>query len=337
MGFSKGTSMTTTYRAFVLSKDGDTVGAAIQHRNMSTLGDGNVTIRVAWSSINYKDGLATLSKGGIVRDYPRVPGIDLSGIVTESSDARFKEGESVLVTGFGTGVSHDGGYAEYARVPGDWVIRCPENLSPREAMIFGTAGFTAALAIQRLEHQGIKPESGPILVTGASGGVGSMAISMLSKLGYEVHASTGKTAEHNYLKQLGASIILSRDDVSTQGRPLEKEKWAGALDQVGGDTLSWILSTLKYEGAVACTGLTGGVKFRSTVMPLLLRGVSVLGVDSVMYPASSRATLWQRIAGELRPDHLELIAEELDLEHIAPVLQQILKGNIRGRRIVKLD
>ncbi|SVD47858.1 uncharacterized protein METZ01_LOCUS400712 [marine metagenome] len=193
------------------------------------------------------------------------------------------------------------------------------------------------MAIQRLEHQGIKPESGPILVTGASGGVGSMAISMLSKLGYEVHASTGKTAEHNYLKQLGASTILSRDDVSTEGRPLEKGKWAGAVDQVGGDTLSWILSTLEYEGAVACTGLTGGVKFRSTVMPLLLRGVSVLGVDSVMYPAGSRATLWQRMAGELRPDHLELIAKELDLEHIAPVLQQILKGNIRGRIIVKLD
>ena len=329
--------MTNIYRAFVLSKDGDTVGTNIEQRNMSMLGDGNVTIRVAWSSINYKDGLATLSKGGIVRDYPRVPGIDLSGIVTESSDSRFKEGESVLVTGFGTGVSHDGGYAEYARVPGDWVVRCPENLSPREAMIFGTAGFTSALAIQRLEHQGIKPESGPILVTGASGGVGSMAISMLSKLGYEVHASTGKTAEHNYLKELGASTILSRDDVSTEGRPLEKGKWAGAVDQVGGNTLSWILSTLEYEGAVACTGLTGGVKFRSTVMPLLLRGVSVLGVDSVMYPVGSRAALWQRMAGELRPDHLELIAEELDLEQIAPILQQILKGEIRGRRIVKLE
>jgi acrylyl-CoA reductase (NADPH) len=329
--------MTNTYRAFVLSKDGDTVGSDIEQRNMSMLEAGNVTIRVAWSSINYKDGLAALSKGGIVRDYPRVPGIDLSGAVTESADSRFKEGESVLVTGFGTGVSHDGGYAEYARVPGDWVVKCPENLPPREAMIFGTAGFTAALAIQRLEHQGIKPASGPILVTGATGGVGSMTISMLSKLGYEVHASTGKTAEHNYLKLLGANTILSRDDVNTEGRPLEKEKWAGAVDQVGGDTLSWILSTLEYGGAVACTGLTGGAKFRSTVMPLLLRGVSVLGVDSVMYPAGPRAALWHRMAEELKPDNLELIAEELDLSQILPVLQEILKGTIRGRRIVKLD
>tara|TARA_Y100000588_G_scaffold319219_1_gene349164 strand:- start:202 stop:1197 length:996 start_codon:yes stop_codon:yes gene_type:complete len=329
--------MTQTYQALVLVKDGESINGELRTLDLPTLGENDVRIKVLWSSVNYKDGLATLPNGGVVREYPRVPGIDLAGIVAASDDSRFKEGETVLATGFGTGVSHDGGYAKYATIPGDWVLKCPKNMSPREAMIFGTAGFTAALALERLEHEGLQPSSGPILVTGATGGVGSMAISLLSKLGYEVHASTGKKNEQNYLETLGATRILTREEVSEKSRPLEKGKWAGAIDQVGGTTLSWILSNLRYQGAVACTGLTGGVKYSSTVLPLLLRSVSILGVDSVMYPHHLRPKLWDRMANELKPDNLELMATELVLQETLPVLKEILKGQVRGRKIVRVD
>ena len=329
--------MTGIYQALLLSKEKEAVRGELKTQNLPDLDENDVRIKISWSSVNFKDGLATLPNGGVVRDYPRVPGIDLAGKVAASNDSRFKEGETVLVTGFGTGVSHDGGYAEYATVPGDWVVKCPENMSPREAMIFGTAGFTAALALERLEHEGVKPSSGPILVTGATGGVGSMAIGMLSKVGYEVHASTGKESEHNYLKTLGAETILAREEVSTKNAPLEKGKWAGAIDQVGGTTLSWILSSLQYQGAVACTGLTGGVKYSSTVLPLLLRSVSILGVDSVMYPGNLRAKLWDRMANEIQPDNIELIGAEITLQETLPVLKKILKGEVRGRQIIKID
>jgi len=332
----KGKAMTGIYKALVLSKKGETVHGELKTLDLPDLDENKVRVKISWSSINYKDGLATLPNGGVVKDYPRVPGIDFSGKIAASNDSRFKEGETVLVTGFGTGVSHDGGYAEYATVPGDWVVKCPENMPPREAMMFGTAGFTAALALERLEHEGINPSSGPILVTGATGGVGSMAVSMLSKVGYEVHASTGKESEHNYLKTLGANTILTREDVSTKGHPLEKGKWAGAIDQVGGATLSWVLSSLQYQGAVACTGLTGGIKYGSTVLPLLLRGVSILGVDSVMYPRHLRPKLWDRMANELKPENIELIAEELTLPETLPVLKTILKGQVRGRKIIRV-
>ncbi len=328
--------MTGIYQALVLSKNGETVCGELKTLDLPDLDDNKVRVKISWSSINYKDGLATLPNGGVVRDYPRVPGIDFSGKIAASNDPRFQEGEAVLVTGFGTGVSHDGGYAEYATVPSEWVVKCPENMSSRETMIFGTAGFTAALALERLEHEGIKPSSGPILVTGATGGVGSMAVSMLSKVGYEVHASTGKESEHNYLKTLGAKVILTRDEVSAKSHPLEKGKWAGVVDQVGGTTLSWALSNLQYQGAVACTGLTGGVKYSSTVLPLLLRGVSILGVDSVMYPGNLRAKLWNRMANELKPDNIELIAAEITLRETLPVLKEILKGQVRGRKIVSI-
>ena len=329
--------MTATYQALLLSKEEEVVRGELKTQNLPDLDENDVRIKISWSSVNYKDGLATLPNGGVVRDYPRVPGIDLAGKVAASNDPRFKEGETVLATGFGTGVSHDGGYAEYATIPGDWVVKCPENMSPRKAMIFGTAGFTAALALERLEHEGITPSSGPILVTGATGGVGSMAIGMLSKVGYEVHASTGKESEHNYLKTLGAETILAREEVSTKNAPLEKGKWAGAIDQVGGTTLSWILSSLQYQGAVACTGLTGGVKYSSTVLPLLLRGVSILGVDSVMYPGNLRAKLWDRMANEIQPDNIELIGTEITLQETLPVLKKILEGEVRGRKIIKID
>ena len=329
--------MTGTYQALLLSKEEEVVRGELKTQNLPDLDENDVRIKISWSSVNYKDGLATLPNGGVVRDYPRVPGIDLAGKVAASNDPRFKEGATVLATGFGAGVSHDGGYAEYATIPGDWLVKCPKNMSPRKAMIFGTAGFTAALALERLEHEGITPSSGPILVTGATGGVGSMAIGMLSKLGYEVHASTGKESEHNYLKTLGAKTVLAREEVSTKNAPLEKGKWAGAIDQVGGTTLSWILSSLQYQGAVACTGLTGGVKYSSTVLPLLLRSVSILGVDSVMYPGNLRAKLWDRMANEIQPDNIELIGAEITLQETLPVLKKILKGEVRGRQIIKID
>ena len=328
--------MTQTYQALVLLRNGETVSGELKSQDFPLLEENEIRIKVSWSRVNYKDGLATLPNGGVVNDYPRVPGIDLAGIVAASNDSRFKEGETVLVTGFGTGVSHDGGYAEYATIPGDWVVKCPGNMSPREAMIFGTAGFTAALALERLEHEGIKPSSGPILVTGATGGVGSMAVSILSKIGYEVHASTGKESEHSYLKTLGAKTILRRQDVSEKSHPLEKGKWAGAIEQVGGATLSWVLSSLQYQGAVACTGLTSGVKYSSTVLPLLLRGISILGVDSVMYPGHLRPKLWDRMANELKPDNIELIGTEITLKETLPILKEILKGQVRGRKIVRI-
>lgn len=329
--------MTDTYRALCVDKPGDDTVIELVEREMSALPDGDVTIRVAWSSVNYKDGLATLAKGGVVRTYPLVPGIDLAGTVVTSSDSRFAEGDEVLITGFDLGVAHDGGFAEYARVPADWVVAKPDGLSLRECMLFGTAGFTAALAVQALEAHGVTPDSGPVLVTGATGGVGSVAISMLSNLGIEVAASTGTETEHAYLKSLGASQILSREEVSAEGRPLDKSLWAGAIDQVGGSTLPWLMARMKYRGAIACTGLTGGIGYSSTVLPLLLRGVSILGIDSVMCPMAERPALWQRMASELKPRHLgDDMAVECDLDSLEAVLGTILKGATRGRTVVKL-
>lgn len=329
--------MAETYRALVVDKSDDGVSLALQERQAADLPEGEVTIRVAYSSVNYKDGLATLAKGGVARKHPLVPGIDLAGTVEGSSDSRFAEGDEVLITGFDLGVAHDGGFAELARVPGDWIVPKPDGLSLRECMAFGTAGFTAALAIRELEARGLTPEKGPVLVTGATGGVGSLAVSMLARRGYDIAASTGKADEHDYLRGLGAKTILSRDEVSAEGRPLDKEVYAAAIDQVGGTTLPWLLARLKYRGAVACTGLTGGFAYSSTVLPLLLRGVSILGIDSVMCPMSERPALWQRMAGELKPDGLaDTIAVETDLDGLPDVLGRILKAEVRGRTVVRL-
>lgn len=329
--------MADTYKAFVVDKQGDDVTTSLVERSLDDLPDGEVTIRVAFSSVNYKDGLATLAKGGVARTYPLVPGIDLAGTVTDSSDARFKAGDEVLITGFDLGVAHDGGFAEMARVPADWIVKKPDGLTLRDCMLFGTAGFTAGLAVQALEGIGVTPDKGPVLVTGATGGVGSVAVSMLANLGFEVAASTGKDSEHAYLKSLGASEILSRDEVSAESRPLDKGRFAGAIDQVGGSTLAWLMAHMNYRGAIACTGLTGGVAFKSTVLPLLLRGVSVLGIDSVMCPMAERPPLWDRMATDLRPNHLaDEIAVETDLDGLSDVLATILKGGVRGRTVVNL-
>ena len=329
--------MTESYRALVADKHGDAVSLKVVERPPASPGEGEVTIRVAFSSVNYKDGLATVAKSGVVRSYPLVPGIDLAGTVSDSGDSRFAEGDEVLVTGFALGVAHDGGFAEVATVPADWVVARPDGLDLRDCMALGTAGFTAALAIRQLEAHGLVPGNRPVLVTGATGGVGSLAVAMLAGLGYEVAASTGKSDVHDYLHGLGATTILSRDEVSAETRPIAKETFAAAIDQVGGSTLPWLLARLEYRGAVACTGLTGGAAYSSTVLPFLLRGASILGIDSVMCPMAERPALWRRMAGELKPAGLaETIATEIGLDGLPEVLGRILKGGVRGRTVVRL-
>lgn len=327
-----------SFRALVVNKTEAGFTAQVEETALATLPAGEVVIRVAYSSINYKDGLACTPNGKIVQSYPFVPGIDLAGTVVSSADARFREQDQVLVTGYDLGVSHDGGFSEYARVPADWVVPLPTGLSVRDAMILGTAGFTAALSIQALEDHGVNPERGPILVTGATGGVGSLAVAMLARRGYHVVASTGKEAEHAYLTELGAKEIVSRQDVSPEKvRPLEKQRWAGVIDPVGGNTLAYALSSTQYGGAVAVSGLTAGTQLTTTVLPFILRGVQLLGIDSVYCPMGKRERLWDRIAREWKPDSLErLVHREIGLAEIPTVAGDILAGRIRGRTLVKL-
>lgn len=327
-----------SFRALVVNKTEAGFTAQVEETALATLPAGEVVIRVAYSSINYKDGLACTPNGKIVQSYPFVPGIDLAGTVVSSADARFREQDQVLVTGYDLGVSHDGGFSEYARVPADWVVPLPTGLSVRDAMILGTAGFTAALSIQALEDHGVNPERGPILVTGATGGVGSLAVAMLARRGYHVVASTGKEAEHAYLTELGAKEIVSRQDVSPEKvRPLEKQRWAGVIDPVGGNTLAYALSSTQYGGAVAVSGLTAGTQLTTTVLPFILRGVQLLGIDSVYCPMGKRERLWERVAREWKPDSLErLVHREIGLAEIPTVAGDILAGRIRGRTLVKL-
>lgn len=328
--------MADTFRAFVVNKTADAFEAGVKELSRDDLPPGEVLIKVVYSGINYKDGLASTPDGQVVRKYPFVPGIDLAGHVVESSDRRFRENDEVIVTSYNLGVSHFGGFSEYARVPAAWVVKMPRGLSLREAMILGTAGFTAALAIHKLELNGLKPENGPVLVTGASGGVGSHAISMLSNLGYTVAASTGKKSEHDYLQSLGASEIMSRDEVSAEGKPLEKERWAGSVDSVGGNTFAYLVRTTKYSGSVASVGVTGGPKVTTTVFPFILRGVNVLGIDSVACPMDLRLNLWERLAGELKPKKLaEMVAGEVGLDELPEATAEILTGKVRGRLLVQ--
>ncbi|MFB5661228.1 acryloyl-CoA reductase [Alteribacillus sp. HJP-4] len=329
----------STFQAYVIDQTGEKeVTGSIQPFSVKDLPDGEVLVRVKYSSVNFKDGMASVADGGIVKNYPHVPGIDLSGVVEESDDIRFLPGDEVIVTSYELGVSHYGGFAEYARVPGDWVVPLPEGLTLKEAMIYGTAGFTAGLSVIRLEEEGILPESGTVAVTGATGGVGSMAVAMLSKLGYEVAASTGKESEHDYLKKLGAKEILAREEMQPERiRPLDKQRWAGAVDPVGGDTLAYLLSAMKYGGTVAVSGLTGGTKVPATVFPFILRGVNIAGIDSVYCPMERRKAVWQRLAGDLKVDELlETIADEITLEQLPETLHQILKGEVRGRKVVSM-
>ncbi len=331
--------MSTSFRAFVVNKTGDSFTSGLKELTAADLPAGEVLIKVAYSSVNYKDGLASIPEGKIVRSYPFVPGVDLSGVVVESGDPRFKPGDEVLATSYEIGVSHYGGYSEYARVKADWVVPLPAGLTFKEAMALGTAGFTAALAVHQLEKNGLKPQSGPVLVTGASGGLGSIAISILSSLGYTVSASTGKSSEHDYLQKLGASDFLDRQETSAESnRPLEKERWAGSVDSVGGSTLAYLIRTTRYAGSIASCGNTGGPNFSTTVFPFILRGINLLGIESVNCPMELRRELWQRLASDYKPRHLlDTIAHEVSLEDLPQALANVLKGGTRGRTIVKVS
>jgi acrylyl-CoA reductase (NADPH) len=317
-------------RAFVAEKRGDEVTRGVRDDfEIGELGEGDVLVKVAWSSVNYKDALATTAKGQVARISPLIPGIDLAGTDEDS-------GEEVLAHGYDLGVAHHGGYAECARVRTEWVVPLPDGLSARQAMMIGTAGYTAARCVIALEAAGLTPDAGPVLVTGASGGVGSTAVDILSARGYEVVASTGKDPE--YLRALGASEVISREEAAGDAsRPLEKSRWAGAVDCVGGELLAGVLRSLRYGGAVAACGNTGGVKLPATVLPFILRGVALLGVDSVQTPIKERTATWKRLATDLRPPNLEdSIAHETDLDGLEGVLTKILKGEISGRTVVRL-
>ena len=327
-----------SFRAFVVDKSEDSFSAEIAELDESRLPEGEVTLRVEWSDVNYKDGLACVRDGRVISSYPMTPGIDLAGSVIESNDDRFKEGDGVLVTGYDLGVGHPGGFAELARVPADWLVHLPDGLNAQEAMALGTAGFTAALSVYEFERNGIGPDSGPVLVTGATGGVGSTAVAMLAGLGYTVAASTGKDSEHAFLRSIGASEILSREEVSAEsGRPMEKARWAGAVDPVGGSTTAYLLRTTKPGGVVALSGLTGGTAIGTSVFPFILRGVKLVGIDSVYAPMPVREELWRRLGADLKPAGLlETIAEEITLEGVIGATAKILKGAIRGRTLVRL-
>ncbi len=329
--------MSATFRAFVVNKTADHFTAQVQTLTQDDLPLGEVLIHVAYSSVNYKDALACTSDGKVVRSYPFVPGIDLAGVVVESSDERFHAGDEVIATSYDLGVSHYGGFSEYARVRANWVVPLPQGLTLKEAMALGTAGFEAALAVHQLEKNGLTPERGPVLVTGATGGVGSIAVNILARLGHTVAASTGKQSEHAYLKELGASTILSREEVSAESnRPLEKELWAGSVDSVGGATLAYLIRTTKYGGSIAACGLTGGTTVNTTVFPFLLRGVNLLGIDSVFCPMGLRRELWQRLASDLKPTKLDSISREVTLDELPQVTASLLKGGVKGRTVVRL-
>lgn len=330
--------MEEKFKALVVNKTENDFTVQVQHLYLNDLPKGNVLIKVSYSGINYKDGLAATANGKIVRSYPFVPGIDLAGTVVSSSDSRFREGDQVIATSYEIGVSHFGGFSEYAQIPADWIVPLPDNLTLREAMIFGTAGFTAALSIVRLEENLLTPDKGKVLVTGATGGVGSLAAAMLAKLGYRVTASTGKASEHEFLTGLGVSEIITREDVfNGKIKALDKQIWAAAVDPVGGQTLAAILSKISYGGSVAVSGLAGGSEVPATVFPFILRGVNLLGIDSVYCPMETRKKVWQRMAAELKPERLsDLVYKEVSLEQLPEVLPLILKGQVRGRIIVKL-
>ncbi|MFB6365713.1 acryloyl-CoA reductase [Paenibacillus elgii] len=326
------------FRALVVDKTENQFLVGVQSLSLDDLSEGEVLIRVAYSGVNYKDGLAASPKGRVVRSYPIVPGIDLAGTVAASTDPRFREGDEVLATSYELGVGHSGGFSEYARVPAAWVIPLPKGLSHREAMILGTSGLTAALSVHRMEENGLRPENGPVLVTGATGGVGSHAVSMLAASGYEVTASTGKAQEHDYLRELGAGSILLREELYPETvKPLTKEQWVGAVDPVGGAALPHILSAIRRGGSVALSGLTGGAEFTAAVFPFILRGVNLLGIDSAYCPLPLRQRLWERMASDLKPPQLEaMVHVETTLDELPSALQHILQSGVRGKVVVKL-
>jgi putative YhdH/YhfP family quinone oxidoreductase len=324
-----------SFRAFTATTDGDDVRRELTTLTGSDLPDDGVLVAVERSSVNYKDALATVPKGRVARISPLVPGIDLAGTVAQSGVDGFPEGTEVIAHGYDLGVARHGGFAEYARVPAGYLVPLPDGLDLRQAMGIGTAGFTAALSVVQLEERGLRPEQGPVVVTGATGGVGSVAVGILAQRGYEVVASTGKADAHDYLRKLGASSIVDREELSGEGgRPLESQLWAGAVDCVGGVTLANVLARIRYGGAVAASGLTGGAALSTTVMPFILRGVALLGIDSVEAPIERRRAIWWQLGGAFRPRRLDDIIHDVPLTSVEPALDAVLGGRAVGRTVV---
>ena len=327
----------TSFRAFRIHQAGKGVEARLETLTLDDLGEGEVVIRGHYSGINYKDALAATGKGRILKRFPLVGGIDVAGEVVSSSDARYQPGDVVLVTGCGLSEEHDGGYAEYARVRGDWVIPIPSGLDPRSVMQLGTAGFTAGLAIHRLEHNGLAPDNGPVIVTGATGGVGSLAVDMLAGRGYRVTALTGKAEAADDLRALGAADVLGRGEFEMGSRPLEKAMWAGAVDNLGGETLAWLTRTMDWWGSIASIGLAQNHELHTTVMPFILRGANLLGVNSVATPRALRLEVWARLAAGLKPANLDKIAHRtVTLSELPSVFGEYIDGEVRGRTVVDL-
>jgi acrylyl-CoA reductase (NADPH) len=326
-----------TFRAIRIDKLDKGTSAAFVDFDESEMMDGDVTVRVTHSTLNYKDGLAITGKSPVVRRFPMIPGIDFSGIVETSATSSFKSGDAVVLTGFGVGEQHLGGFAQKARVKSDWLVPLPAGLSSEQAMAIGTAGFTAQLCVMALEKHGAKPTDGPVLVTGAAGGVGSIAVALLKKAGWHVIASTGRPEEADYLKRIGADEIIARQELSEPGRPLGKERWAAAVDSVGSHTLANVLAQTKYRGAVAACGLAQGLDLPATVAPFILRGVALLGVDSVQCPRDERLAAWQRLARDLDKDLLGMMTTHVAFSRTMDVAQEIVAGKVRGRIIIDME
>ena len=325
------------FKAIVITRTESGTAAALTNFDEQDLMDGDVTLRPEWSTVNYKDGLAITGKAPVVRRFPMIAGVDAAATVAASSHPAWQPGDQVLLNGWGCGETHLGMYAEQARVKGDWLVTLPAALTSRDAMAIGTAGFTAMLCVMALERAGIGPQSGPIIVTGAAGGVGSVAVALLSKLGYQVTASTGRLTETNYLEDLGASEVIARADLTGPARPLAKERWAGGIDTVGSTTLATVLSMTRYGGAVAACGLAGGMDLPTSVAPFILRGVSLLGIDSVMAPLTVRKEAWKRLAADLERHKLAKMIEEIGICDVIPAGKKIVEGGVRGRLVVKIQ
>jgi acrylyl-CoA reductase (NADPH) len=324
------------FQAFRVFDEAGTLQGRVVDVTLDELSAGDVVIRAAYSSVNYKDALAATGAGKIIRKLPLIAGIDVSGTVESSGDERFRKGDQVLATGYDLGVAHDGGYSRYVRVPANWVVPIPSGLSAIDVMALGTAGLTAALSILALERNGVQPGQGPVIVTGATGGVGSMAVQCLAALGYQVTALTGKDHEHEYLRSIGATDVIPRSTVQPGTKPIEKATWAAAVDCVGGDTLAWLTRTMAYRGAIAASGLTGGIDVRTTVIPFILRAVTLLGIDSVMCPMDERLAAWRRLATDMKPAHLHASVREIGLTDLPAAFATLLKGEARGRFVVNV-
>jgi acrylyl-CoA reductase (NADPH) len=325
-----------TFKAIVIEKTETGQSIGLKSFDEQELMEGDVTVAVEWSTLNYKDGLAITGKAPVVRRFPMIPGVDLAGTVEASTHPDWKRGDKVILNGWGLGETHLGAYGEKARVKGDWLVRLPECMSARDAMAIGTAGYTAMLAVMALEHHGLKPAGGPVVVTGAAGGVGSVAVAILAKLGFQVTAATGRPQEADYLKRLGASEIIDRKDLAGAPRPLAKERWAGGIDVVGSTTLANVISMIRYQGSVAACGLAGGMDLPATVAPFILRGVSLLGIDSVMRPLADRRAAWKRLEADLDRTKLSEMTEEIGLAEVVAAGQEIVDGRVRGRIVVKI-